>query len=598
MKLFMMPVCVLLLSACERAVDPAPKASPGLGAVSTQADISGHRPETIALSRFGEISLSEVESWLPQQRGAVCRKIRQGKASDIEQVEACYRAIAQERVIEEALIEREIKQDSTISHGDALIDRALRKYLDDNPGLEQNLVLQPFREQMREDIEVSEQEISDYYAQHPDQFVKPASALLFSLYRRHQDAEHTQVTLDFLKQLKGRLLLGEKFEQLARKYSHSESRSNGGRIGVVKQGKLDPKLEAVLFSLQDGEVSEPVLARGGAVLLMAKRVQPAYTLTLADARSSIEVLIKEEKLQEQSERILAENELPEGSLILASEQLIAALDDADTETTVLKIGALEMNAGQLRTLARLGQQAAGELDEKQREGLYKVYRERADNHRLYLYVRAGQTQEQKNLIEARLQQYQRSALNAYFEQSLQQGLDKQLADRPAELEQYFQDNRSGFMSPLSYKLSIWDLPLNERPTDQMARMEQLQQKLSTETFGLEQAVEQLGGSITHWDLQTSKDLSKKLPKKAINILAKSAPGTYTPPYQQDHALHLIWLEQRVEPRRLTYEQAREQVADAYKKRYGKQLYATLKQAYLEDNGFEFLSQRFRQLWSE
>src|SRR5262249_18597641 len=52
---------------------------------------------------------------------------------------------------------------------------------------------------------------------------------------------------------------GEDFTLLARKYSDDTStRSQGGQLGQLKPGQLPAALDAVVFSLESGAISEPV----------------------------------------------------------------------------------------------------------------------------------------------------------------------------------------------------------------------------------------------------------------------------------------------------------------------------------------------------
>jgi parvulin-like peptidyl-prolyl isomerase len=56
---------------------------------------------------------------------------------------------------------------------------------------------------------------------------------------------------------------GEDFPTLARTYSSAPSRANGGDIGQIAQGDLNPELEKVAFALPVGSVSDPLPVSGG-----------------------------------------------------------------------------------------------------------------------------------------------------------------------------------------------------------------------------------------------------------------------------------------------------------------------------------------------
>lgn len=61
-----------------------------------------------------------------------------------------------------------------------------------------------------------------------------------------------------LADLRNRILSGENFNELARKYSEDPSAQyNGGEMGYVGRGAMVPSFEAMAFKLREGEISQP-----------------------------------------------------------------------------------------------------------------------------------------------------------------------------------------------------------------------------------------------------------------------------------------------------------------------------------------------------
>jgi len=61
-----------------------------------------------------------------------------------------------------------------------------------------------------------------------------------------------------LNELRERLLAGEDFHELAKKYSEEPSASqSGGELGTVGRGAMVPSFEAMAFKLKKGEISQP-----------------------------------------------------------------------------------------------------------------------------------------------------------------------------------------------------------------------------------------------------------------------------------------------------------------------------------------------------
>jgi parvulin-like peptidyl-prolyl isomerase len=66
-----------------------------------------------------------------------------------------------------------------------------------------------------------------------------------------------------ISQLYKRLLRGEDFAALARRYSEDPHAQDGGMMGWVHQGQLLPELDQALFRLEPGGLSDPIRTRLG-----------------------------------------------------------------------------------------------------------------------------------------------------------------------------------------------------------------------------------------------------------------------------------------------------------------------------------------------
>jgi len=84
-----------------------------------------------------------------------------------------------------------------------------------------------------------------------------------------------------------------KFAELALKHSECPTALQGGVLGLVPRGKLYPELDAALFSIKAGEVSQIVESEIGFHLVLCKQIQRAETLSLQKATPKIRQLMKE-----------------------------------------------------------------------------------------------------------------------------------------------------------------------------------------------------------------------------------------------------------------------------------------------------------------
>jgi peptidyl-prolyl cis-trans isomerase C len=77
-------------------------------------------------------------------------------------------------------------------------------------------------------------------------------------------ARHILVkTKDDAEKLKLRLLKGEDFEKLAKKYSTCNSAKRGGDLGEVRKGQLVRSVEQVIFKKAVNKVHGPVKSQFG-----------------------------------------------------------------------------------------------------------------------------------------------------------------------------------------------------------------------------------------------------------------------------------------------------------------------------------------------
>jgi parvulin-like peptidyl-prolyl isomerase len=60
-----------------------------------------------------------------------------------------------------------------------------------------------------------------------------------------------------------RLAAGEGFVEISREVSRAPNASDGGELGFIDQGSLPPEIDSVIFSLAEGEISDPVQGPSG-----------------------------------------------------------------------------------------------------------------------------------------------------------------------------------------------------------------------------------------------------------------------------------------------------------------------------------------------
>jgi hypothetical protein len=156
-----------------------------------------------------------------------------------------------------------------------------------------------WEEQVGAKIAIDSQEVIDYYKEHPEEFSYPEQVDVYHIlssplgFRQGPDSalvdrwnrdQLDEFAREYAYRLHRLLLYGEIFENMARDYSHDvKSRDKGGHLGWVRRGVYIDPFDSVVFSLKDGEFSEPYADINGMHILYRARYNPGGPLPLDSA---------------------------------------------------------------------------------------------------------------------------------------------------------------------------------------------------------------------------------------------------------------------------------------------------------------------------
>jgi peptidyl-prolyl cis-trans isomerase SurA len=129
---------------------------------------------------------------------------------------------------------------------------------------------------IRPKIEVLSNEVEAYYLEHLAEMpAEPDSVTLADILIRVQPAAESRREVQRKISLAQEALrTGEAFADVARRFDESPNAGRGGQLGVVKPGDLfDKTLEAAVFGLAAGGVSQPVVSSRGVHIVKVDAVQ-------------------------------------------------------------------------------------------------------------------------------------------------------------------------------------------------------------------------------------------------------------------------------------------------------------------------------------
>ena len=176
----------------------------------------------------------------------------------------------------------------------AFSEEALRLGLDRRPATkmeiltaEGQLAMSELRRHVNASIEVSAEEAEAKYRAIKDTYTLPRRVRLRNLFKRFpleaSEGEKAELRAA-MEALRGRVLEGADFAELAEAESESQTRLQGGLLGNVRAGTLRPRIDRVAMAMVEGEVSEVLEEPEGLTLLYCERVLPKVHRTPEELR--------------------------------------------------------------------------------------------------------------------------------------------------------------------------------------------------------------------------------------------------------------------------------------------------------------------------
>ena len=402
---------------------------------------------------------------------------------------------------------------------------------------------------------------------------------IFLRYPADGDREPVRARLEGIRR---QILDGRPFEQMAREHSDSETRHQDGRIGFVARGKFPPDFDRVVFALEPEAPSEVISTRDGVHLFYVHTVLPARDVSYEDVRG---VLAREEQLERRWDRLReAAAGLPEpaNAFLAEPDELLGHLQAGNRDAVVLRLGEVQVTAGELREqlqpIARqLGDVAGPSLPHRWLEEV---------RHRELLYQdllareEAGETFE---VPEAELELARRRQI---AERTARLAMRERLEEDPERLERYRAANALRFATPLELRLQRLRVPLGNRATERMARLESARDELDRGELTLSSLATELGGRVQALGPITIAELQAADPPSA-RFAALLQTGEHSPPYVAEDGLALFAVTERVEPEALPLEAVRERVIEDILESQAAALFEEIAEALLVEAAFEW-----------
>lgn len=143
------------------------------------------------------------------------------------------------------------------------------------PDMQELLIGQRYQQQLLSKISVNREDVETFFNTYRDSIPPfPAMVKLRHILIKVEPGEpQVDSTVARLREIKDRIMSGEHFDVLAKEYSQDPgSKDSGGSLGFVRRGNLVPEFEAVAFTLDPGEISDPVKTEFGYHLIQTEEI--------------------------------------------------------------------------------------------------------------------------------------------------------------------------------------------------------------------------------------------------------------------------------------------------------------------------------------
>jgi len=147
------------------------------------------------------------------------------------------------------------------------VEKTGQNYEDFKDQIRRNLLMREVIErEVGSRIQVSREDSRKFYEAHKEEFKSPGMVrlgqILVSTDKRKPEEAQKRAD-DALAELKA----GQKFSEVAKKYSDGSSAEQGGDVGMMKEATLAPDIAAVVSKLDVNEFSNPIQTKYGYIIL-------------------------------------------------------------------------------------------------------------------------------------------------------------------------------------------------------------------------------------------------------------------------------------------------------------------------------------------
>ena len=148
-------------------------------------------------------------------------------------------------------------------------------------------------------INISKDEIQKYYDEHKAEFMRPEQVVLRSIEVNTAGKDEAEVA-ELRKKAetaRKRIMDGEDFGEIAKRYSDGSTAKQGGYLGEYKRGELSKELEDTVFKMKRNDLTEVMETKQGFLIMQVMEHYDEGEQSLAKVENEIEGKLYNQRME-------------------------------------------------------------------------------------------------------------------------------------------------------------------------------------------------------------------------------------------------------------------------------------------------------------
>ncbi len=158
--------------------------------------------------------------------------------------------------------------------------------------------LRLINQQVRSSLLVSDEEILRFYRQHQDRFLLPLEVRISQILIALGPGSELLAVRERAHEVHARLKKGERFEELAARYSDGPEGRRGGNLGYIRPGDMLPQIQQAIEQAPPGAVTEPIASPIGMHIIRVDDRKPPQFRPFEEVKEDVRNLVFQLKSEE------------------------------------------------------------------------------------------------------------------------------------------------------------------------------------------------------------------------------------------------------------------------------------------------------------